>query len=202
MTGTESRRQSILEATIRVVGRRGYAGTSVADLIAEAGVSRTTFYNHFRDRRECFQAAYALAIGRVLEAVADACAEEDRPWVERARAGLEAIVELLAADAELARAVLVEAAPAGGEALARKQAVVERLAELLEAGEDVPGGGRLPAGTARMAVGSAAGLLFDEVRAGRAADLSDRLPDLLFALLVPYLGPRAAAAESLALKAA
>lgn len=200
--GTESRRQSILEATIRAVGRRGYRESSVADLIAEAGVSRTTFYNHFRDRSECFQAAYRIAVGRVLAAAGEACAERDRRWVERARAALEAVVELFAAEPELARTVLVEAAPAGGEAPAARQAALERLARLLEAGGDAPGPAELPAGTARMAVGAASGLLFDEVRAGRAADLPDRLPDLLFALLVPYLGPREAAAESLALRAA
>lgn len=201
MADTASRRQSILEAATRAVGRQGYADTSVADLIAEAGVSRTTFYNHFRDRHECFQAAYPIAAERVLAAVSDGCAEE-RPWVERARAALEAIVELFAAEPELARTALIEAAAAGGEALARKQATLERLARLLEAGDDVPGGHALPPGTARMAVGAATGLLFDEIRAGRAAGLPDRLPDLLFALLVPYLGPREAAAEALALKTA
>ena len=32
--------------------------TTVADIIAEAGVSRATFYELFTDREDCFQAAY------------------------------------------------------------------------------------------------------------------------------------------------
>jgi hypothetical protein len=39
------------------------------------------------------------------------------------------------------------------------------------------------------------GLLFDEIQAGRTEDLPRHLPELLFALLVPYLGPRQAAEE-------
>lgn len=202
VTDTESRRQSILEATIHVVGRQGYAGTSVADVIAEAGVSRTTFYNHFADRHECFRAAYPIAVGRVQAAVGGGCGGEERPWVERARAALEAVVELFAVDPELARTTLVEAAAAGGEPLARRQAALERMAQLLGTGDDVPRARELPPGTAQMAVGAVTGLLFDEIRAGRAGELPDRLPDLLFALLVPYLGPREAAAEALTLKAA
>jgi len=200
VTDTESRRQSILEATIRVVGRQGYADTSVADLIAEAGVSRTTFYNHFRDRHECFRAAYPIVVERVLGAVAGACGDE--PWLQRVRSGLDALVGLLAAEPELARTALVEVAVAGGEPLDRKQAALERLAQLLEPGDDVPRSRELPAGTAKMAVGAVAGLLFDEIQAGHTADLRDWLPDLRFALLVPYLGPRVATTESHAVRAA
>ena len=53
----ESRRDRILTAMIRVVGRKGYDATSVADVIAEADTSRTTFYKHFEDKHDCFLAA-------------------------------------------------------------------------------------------------------------------------------------------------
>ena len=47
-----------------------------------------------------------------------------------------------------------------------------------------------------MSAGAVSGLIFDELLAGRAADgLPARLPDLLFAMLVPYVGPQAAAEE-------
>jgi hypothetical protein len=77
---------------------------------------------------------------------------------------------------------------AQGETRRRQLAAIERFARLLE-------GDRGASNTALMAVGAATGLLFDEIQAGRAARLPERLPDLLFALLVPYLGPREAAAE-------
>jgi hypothetical protein len=48
---------------------------------------------------------------------------------------------------------------------------------------------------ALMSVGAVFGLIGDEVRAGRTAELPARLPDLLFVMLVPYLGPQVAALE-------
>ncbi len=38
-------------------------------------------------------------------------------------------------------------------------------------------------------------MIFDEIRAGRAPDLVHILPDLVFAVLMPYLGPAAAEEE-------
>lgn len=193
MTGTESRRQAIVEAMIRVVGRKGYRAASVADVIAEVRTSRTTFYKHFSDKHDCFLAACDIAAERVLTAVATGC-DGERPWLERLRSGLESLVELLARDPGLARLAVVEAAVAGAEARRRQLAAIGRCARLLETGGERPGVD-LPANTGLMAASAVVGLLFDEVQGGRADNLPQRLPELLFALLVPYLGPAEAAEE-------
>lgn len=193
MTDTESRRQPIVEAMIRVVGRKGYRAATVADAIAEAGVSRTTFYRHFADKHECFLAAYEVAAERALAAVETECGSE-RPWLQRVRGGLESLVELLAGDRELARALVVESVVAGADARRRQWVTIGRCARLLDAGRE-RSGPELPASTGLMAASAVTGLLFDEVQAGHTVELPERLPDLLFALLVPYLGPWAAAEE-------
>ena len=54
---------------IRVVGRKGYKETSVADVIEEAGTSRTTFYKYFDDKHDCFLAAYEMLVERVFDEV-------------------------------------------------------------------------------------------------------------------------------------
>jgi AcrR family transcriptional regulator len=185
MSSGESR-QRILEATIVAVGRKGYRATTVGDAIAEAGASRATFYKHFADKHDCFLAAYELVAERVLTAVEAEC-DAERPWLERVRAGLGSLVELLAADPGLARVAVVEAVVAGAEARRRQLTAIERLAQQIGATRD-----RLPPNTGLMAASAVAGLLFDEIQAGRAAELPRRLPDLLFALLVPYVGPREA----------
>jgi hypothetical protein len=46
-----------------------------------------------------------------------------------------------------------------------------------------------------MAIGAVAGLISDELAEGRAEQLPNLLSDLLFATLVPYIGPAAAARE-------
>jgi AcrR family transcriptional regulator len=179
---------------VRVVGRKGYKLTSVADVIEEAGTSRTTFYKHFDDKHECFLAAYDLVVERVLDEVIANC-DGEQPWLERVRSGLETIVDLFALDPELARTAIVEVAAAGADARQRHWNAISRFTEFLEDGRELAGERELPENIALMAAGAVSGLIFDELLTGRAERLPELLPDLLFAMLVPYIGPRAAAAE-------
>jgi AcrR family transcriptional regulator len=194
MAGSETRRQLILEAMVRVVGRKGYKATSVADVIEEADVSRTTFYKHFEDKHECFLAAYDLVVERVLDAVIASC-DASQPWLERMRVGLATVVDLFALDPELARTAIVEVAAAGSEARQRHWDAVTRFTEFLAEGEDLAGDRELPTNIGLMAAGAVSGLIFDELLTGRAERLPQLLPDLLFAMLVPYIGPGAATEE-------
>jgi AcrR family transcriptional regulator len=192
MAAQGSRREAILEAMIRVVGEKGYASTSVADVLAQAGASRATFYKHFDGKLDCFLAALDVAAERVLDAATDAC-QGDGSWEERSRRGLAAVVELFADSPNLARATMAEAATAGAAARQRYWATIGRLSRLIEGAGRVPRGAELPPSTSLMAVAAVSGLIFDALKDEQEADLSALLPELEFALLVPYLGPRAAA---------
>jgi AcrR family transcriptional regulator len=191
---SKSRRESILSAMIRVVGRQGYKATSVADVIEEAGVSRATFYKHFDDKHECFLAAYDMLVEQVFATVTSRCDGEEA-WLQRVRKGLETIVELFALEPELARTAVVEVAAAGADARQRHWNAVVRFTEYLEEGRELARGRELPENISLLSAGAVSGLIFDELLAGRAAQLPAMLPDLLFAMLVPYIGPRAAADE-------
>jgi AcrR family transcriptional regulator len=194
MAATESRRDLILAAMIRVVGSKGYKETSVADVIEEAGTSRTTFYKHFEDKHECFLAAYDMLVEQVFAEVVANC-DGEQPWLERMEKGLETIVDLFAVDPKLARTAVVEVAAAGADARQRHWNAVARFTEYLEDGRELADGRDLPENISLMSAGAVSGLIFDELLAGRAAQLPALLPDLLFAMLVPYIGPRAAADE-------
>lgn len=194
MALTELRRRAILEAMAQVAGVKGYMATSVADVVTAAGASRSTFYKHFEDKHECFLAAYDVAIERVLHEVVTGC-DAAAPWLERVRVGLSTVLELFGDEPALARTVTVEVVVAGGEARRRHHASLARFAQLLEAGSEPPPGGTLPANAALMSVSSAAGLIFDELTAEPPGQIRALLPELTFAVLVPYVGPRAAAEE-------
>jgi AcrR family transcriptional regulator len=189
-----SSRERLLEAMVRIVGENGYGATSVADVVAEADSSRATFYKHFADKHDCFLAAYDMLVERVFEEVTSGC-DASRPWMERVTAGLSTIVELFAQDPELARTAVVEVAGAGADARRRNSEALARLSRFMDTDGEPAGGVELPASTSLMAAGAVAGLIFDELQAGRAAELRSLLPELVFALLVPYIGPRAAAEE-------
>jgi AcrR family transcriptional regulator len=190
-----SQRDRLLEATMRIVADKGYAATTVADLTREAGVSRTTFYELFEDKEACFLAAYDHAVDVLVRRISKAYEAEDR-WPDQARAGLATLLEALAADPAQARLALVDVAAAGPAAQRRFRAAVQRLTPFFDEGRDfAPGGRNLPANASRMAAGAVVGLISDELIAGRADELPSLLSDLLFATLVAYLGPDAAARE-------
>jgi AcrR family transcriptional regulator len=194
MAATESRRQLILAAIIRVVGAKGYEDTAVADVIEEAETSRTTFYKHFEDKHDCFLAAYEMLVEQIFGEIIEKC-DNGAPWLARMTDGLTTIVDRFAVDPALARTAVVEVAAAGADARQLHWNAIARFTEYLDAGRDLAGDRELPENISLMSAGAVSGLIFDELLAGRAAQLPDLLPDLLFAMLVPYLGPQAAAAE-------
>jgi AcrR family transcriptional regulator len=190
-----SQRERLLEAAVRVVAAKGYAAATIGDLTGEAGVSRTTFYELFDDKEACFLAAYDNAVEALVRRVVAAYESEER-WPDRARAGLAALLEALAEEPALARLALVDIGSAGPVAQRRYRAAVQRLTPLFDEGRDFALGGRsLPPNTSRMAIGGVTGLISDELLAGRAEELPGLLSEVLFATLVPYIGPDAATRE-------
>ncbi len=49
-----ARRERIERAAVEVFAERGYDASSVGEIAAAAGVSRTVLYDHFRDKRELY----------------------------------------------------------------------------------------------------------------------------------------------------
>jgi AcrR family transcriptional regulator len=190
-----SQRERLLDAAVRVVAAKGYGAVTIGDLTATAGVSRTTFYELFEDKEACLLAAYDNAVEALVRRVVEAY-ESAGEWPERAAAGLAALLDALAAEPALARLSLVDIGNAGPAAQRRYRAAIQRLTPLFEEGRDfAPSGRSLPANTSRMAIGGVTGLISDELLAGRAEQLPGLLSDVLFATLMPYIGPDAAARE-------
>jgi AcrR family transcriptional regulator len=182
---------------VRVAAAKGYEATTVTDVIEVAGVSRATFHEMFEDKAACFLEAYDAVIDVLVAHVTSAFeAAADEPWPDRIAAGLRALVELLAAESDIARMAMVEVTAAGEGARERYRAALARFTPFLEEGRTYSGqGDALPPDTARFAIGGATSMIFDEIRAGRGPELERVLPDLVFAVLMPYLGPEAAEDE-------
>ena len=64
----EQTRQRIVERAAPVFNQRGYAGTSLAELIAATGLEKGGIYNHFASKDElalaAFDHAVSLLVGR------------------------------------------------------------------------------------------------------------------------------------------
>jgi AcrR family transcriptional regulator len=123
-----NQRHRMLAAIGQVVGRRGYAETSVAHVIERAGVSRKAFYEYFTDKEDCFLIAYEAASARVISIVAAVPTQADPKATVRAQ--LRAYLDELASEPILARAFNVEAIAAGPRILAHRETVNARFADL------------------------------------------------------------------------
>lgn len=125
-----SQRGRMLEAMAGVVCEKGYAAATVADVIARARVSRKTFYEQFRDKEDCFLAAYDAGVELLLGALR-AAGGESGDVLEAARSRVRAYLEALASEPVFARTFMIEVAAAGPAAAERRDAVHERFAALL-----------------------------------------------------------------------
>jgi AcrR family transcriptional regulator len=197
-----SQRTRLLNAVGRAVADKGYSGATIDDIVRAAGVSKMTFYQHFRDKEDCFVAAYEAAGEELFERVR---AANTRPegWLERTAAGIRAYLTWLAGDPALARAFLIEVAAAGPRAAECRERVRDRYAELMrelqdEARADIPSLPRLPAEIFHALVAAVDDLVVRRIRESGAEDLPLLEPILLHLEVALLAGPEMAA-ESAAL---
>jgi len=104
----QNQRSRILLAMTRIVAEVGYAKANVPRVVAEAAISRRTFFEHFEGKADCFAAVYELAIEQIVKAGLEAVANEKGEGERQLGAGLEAALGLLAREPELARICMLE----------------------------------------------------------------------------------------------
>ena len=165
-----SQRGRMLEGMAEAVAEKGYLATTVADVIARAGVSRKTFYEQFSDKEDCFLAAYDTGVELLLAALREAGSGE-QDLLERARTRTRAYLETLAGEPAFARTFLIEVVAAGPAAQARRDAVHERFAALLREQVEAAGLPEQPDDVYLAAVGATDLLVSRLVARGRTAEL-------------------------------
>jgi AcrR family transcriptional regulator len=181
----ESQRGRMLAAMAEAVGEKGYGAVAVADVIARAGVSRKTFYEHFDNKEACFLAAYDAGVEVMLEAIDAAIrdAARDDP-LAIARAGTACYLDTLAASPAFARTFLIEVLAAGPRALERRDAVHARFAGQLQAiHRAVRGGAASPSDPPPHVFRACVGAIHELVSAHLLEHGAETLPSLRDALV-------------------
>jgi AcrR family transcriptional regulator len=173
----QSQRGRLLDAMAEAVAEHGYGATTIAHVVSGAGVSRKTFYEHFRDKEHCFLAMYDTGIAFVLGRLTEALEMTDDPE-ERLAAGLGTFLEVLSEEPAFCRAIVLEVYAAGPVGIARRHAVlqvfagryieVNRLARALD-----PDVEPLSADIAVGVVGAILELVSNRIEDGRTADLPE-----------------------------
>ena len=122
-----SLRDSILEAGLKVMVRKGYAGAGVRDIVAEAPAPQGSFTNHFRSKEEFAREVLDLYFARLKRLVAEALDDGGLSPRERLRRYLDIITRRLAGD-EFSRGCLI--GDFSLEAAAQSETLRARLGEI------------------------------------------------------------------------
>ena len=182
-----NQRERILSAVAGAAAELGYAAMSVEAIITRAGVSRRTFYEHFRNKEDAFVAAYDDVVRQQARHIQRACFNESTAR-ERLRAGIRAYLKFMASEPEAARMCIVEVFAAGPRALARRHETTRMFAKIIEENiRELTPGGQRAALAAETIVGGIREVVYSRILTGRIDELPGLADDLLITL--PMLNP-------------
>jgi AcrR family transcriptional regulator len=152
------------------VAAKGFARTTVADVIAAAGVSRETFYEQFSDKEDCFREMLDAVAEALRLAIESAVPEPASDPIERLDQVLGVYLQLLVAAPAAAKAFLIDAFGAGPSIATRRielqRRFAEQVAEILEIGDTESG--RL---TAEVLVAAVSSMVTARIGTGRVEEL-------------------------------
>jgi len=179
----------MLNSMAAMASAKGFARVTVGDVTRHAGVSRRTFYDQFVDKEDCFLAAFDAISDRMQQATEQVLREAGGPWSARVRTALAALLTLLRDEPAYGRVALVEVLSAGPISLQRRDALVDRFAVLFAPQQSpAPSAIGNDRRLARAVVGGVYETLYQRIVGGELERLPDLLPDLVYCVLVPYLG--------------
>ena len=213
-------RARMIAAMIDVVSERGRANATVAHVVARSGVSRRTFYEVFDDFEDCFLAALDQSLAEISRYVLDVYDPAEK-WRTRIRSALAGLLEFLDDEPAMGRLCVVETLGAGLRVHQRRLAVLDVVVAAVDEGrKQSRSADALPPLTSEGVVGGVLSVLHARLvphavsdrgrtrvkgtrrvkgpaRPGERPDSMLELTGALMAMVVlPYLGPAAAAKEA------
>ncbi len=190
-------RKRIAAALVELVAEQTLEATTVAMVCARAGVDRAGFDRHFHSKEDCF-------LHTLDEVAAGFCAcattayARPHSWHDRVWAAAWAAMRFLQEDPPRARFLVVGVNGAGNRAQARRDRVLQSIADLIDAGRhELPEPGSVSRSTAEMVTGAIYGTVMTKINGGALERREDFLSELVYMAMMPYLGARAAEDELL-----
>lgn len=177
-----------MEGVLVACGELGFRETSVRAILAHSGGHRAQFYREFASKEDCFAQAYAVWIERLCVSLLEAAAAASG-WEAAVRAAVVRLFRFVSARPAIARALFVEVQIAGEPALARHDAVVERLAAAIDSARaEIDPGEAPPEATGVFVVGGIESCVAEALSAGDPARIWDALPELMHFAAGSYFG--------------
>ncbi|MCE5287745.1 MAG: TetR/AcrR family transcriptional regulator [Nocardiaceae bacterium] len=177
-------RTRLMDSMAAVIYEKGYAATTVADVVAHARVSRRTFYEHFKDKRDCMIGSYS-AVGKMLVATIPPIDPATfRDAHELLHTGVENFLHVLATHPSVAYSQFVAVHEAGlttsPQRLATQDAIARELLSLTDRAAQFDANVHVPSHLIAIAlVGSIDVLIVRTIAMGQMRRLPEMAPTLV-----------------------
>jgi AcrR family transcriptional regulator len=176
-----------------MVAERGYAETTVEDVVRRAGMSARTFYANFSGKEDLMASAIESACAQAIAVTMPAFARHAE-WPLAVRAGFGALFNFLASRPALAALLTVGVYEAGDKALEARLRGLAPLASLME--NRTSSWDRQGWLERNLTGGGLFWLTYTQVRRNGPESLPGLAPICTYLLLSPLLGPEEACAAA------
>lgn len=160
----------LLEGMAKALAAKGYADTTIADIVREAAVSRRSFYEHFATKADCLLALYESASEQALVVLIGAV-DPLQPWQTQVEHAVTAYLDFLADDPALLKTLFIEILGLGPPGLAVRRKVNAQIAGFISATTVGEHGARLSPELAMTVVGGINELILQAIEEHRSSDL-------------------------------
>jgi AcrR family transcriptional regulator len=173
---TEAR---ILRAALEVSGERGYAETTVQNVLNRYHGHRAQFYKYFANLAECFATAYATESER-LSVELLAAGRGGASWRDGLEAALRELGRFAQEQTALARGLVNEVHAAGEPARGKRDEVLERLSRAIDSARRETGSRHSPPPlTAMFIVHVIDAALADSLARGAPERFTESVPEFV-----------------------
>jgi AcrR family transcriptional regulator len=177
-------RGEVLAATARVIDRRGYRATTVAEIALEAGMRSPEVRRLVGDEEACFYAFFGAFFHQTFNYVLERT--QDVPWPLSAREGLASLLELLSSAPVYVRAALDGVWALGADGGLRLDTAVEAFTAFLTPGYESLAESGVSIFHGRLIGSSVLHVITRHAFENRIAELPHALPEVLAIALTPF----------------
>jgi AcrR family transcriptional regulator len=175
----EHQRARLEGAMVEAVARHGFAGTTLGELVALAGVSKTTFYEHFDSKQDCFLATFDEIIDQATKRVS-AAYREPGDFRERLLAGLTSFMDLAVEEPAAASLAGVESLTLGAAGVAHRERGSAAFEVMVRQSFDhSPSAVEVSDLIVRAIVGGIRGVVYHRLRSGQVEQLPGLVSELV-----------------------
>jgi len=190
-------RRRIAAAAVFLIGTRGYGSTGIEPICEQARTRRSHFDRCFAGLEDCFLSVHEEVNAELCDRV-DAALAGAGSWHDRVWAAGWAAMRFLEEDPTRARFLVVEVNGAGSGAQARRDGILQRIADILDGGRaELDRPASVSRCTAEIVAGAIYGTVLARIESGCLERGEDFLPQLVYMAVMPYLGSSAAEEELL-----